>query len=69
MDGHYNLYNSNNIFVFELVKNTFNLKYRYLTLINNTTSHVNIVMNLDLLKTHLNMLLMLEDNIHLVNIK
>lgn len=32
---------------FELVKNTYNLKYRYLTKINDNSIHVNILMNIE----------------------
>jgi very-short-patch-repair endonuclease len=32
---------------FELVKNTFNLRYRYLTKINDNSIHVNILMNIE----------------------
>jgi very-short-patch-repair endonuclease len=32
---------------FELVKNSFNLKHRYLTKLNNNCNHVNIVMSLE----------------------
>ena len=38
---------------FELVKNTFNLKYRYLTKINDNITHVNI--------THVNILMNIEN--------
>ena len=32
---------------FELVKDSFNLKHRYLTKINNNVNHVNILMSLE----------------------
>jgi very-short-patch-repair endonuclease len=32
---------------FELIKNTYNLKYRYLTKINDNSIHVNILMNIE----------------------